>query len=61
MLRGKLLRLNNREKLRAVAKSANLTLGPQVYRARVTVADVVEAIVRAAAGYDRQRKAAVDD
>jgi hypothetical protein len=61
MLRGKLLRLNNREKLRSVAKAANLTLGPQVYRARATVADVVEAIVTAAAGYDRQRKAAVDD
>lgn len=60
MLRGKLLRLNNREKLRSVAKYANLTLGPQVYRARATVADVVDAIVKAAAGYDRQRRAAVD-
>ena len=61
MLRGKLLHLNNREKLRAVAKSANLTLDPRAYKARATVADIVEAIVRAAAGYDRQRRAAVDE
>ncbi len=61
MLRGKLLHLNNREKLRAIAKASNLTLGAQAYRARATVAEVVDAIVKAAIGYDRQRKAAVDD
>ena len=60
MLRGKLEHLNNREKLRAVAKAANLVLDPCALRPKATVAVIVEAIVQAANGYDRQRKAAVD-
>lgn len=60
MLRGKLTQLNNREKLRAVAKASNLTLAASASKAKASVTDIVEAIVKAAVDYDRQRAAATD-